>query len=44
MQKWPVEVFREIDYNYNNKVHVAVHVYKIIVIDTISLISLFKWL
>ena len=41
-QKWPVEVFREIDYNYDNKVHVAV--YKIIVINTISLISLVKWL
>ena len=40
-QKWPVEVFREIDYNYNSKVYVVV--YKIIVINTISLISLVKW-
>ena len=32
--------FFEIDYNYTNKVHV----YKIIVINTISLISLVKWL
>ena len=33
-------VFFEIDYNYINKVHV----YKIIVINTISLICLVKWL
>ena len=32
--------FFEIDYNYTNKVQV----YKIIVINTISLISLVKWL
>ena len=38
LQKWPVEVFREIDYNYNSKVYVVV--YKIIVINTFSLISL----
>ena len=38
--KWPVHVFLEIDYNYTNKVHA----YKIIVINTISLISLVKWL
>ena len=42
LQKWPVEVFHEIDYNYNNKVYVAV--YKIIVINTISLICPVKWL
>ena len=42
LQKWPVEVFHEIDYNYNSKVYVVV--YKIIVIKTISLISLVKWL
>ena len=35
-QKWPVDVFLEIDYNYINNIHV----YKIIVINTISLISL----
>ena len=35
-QKWPVDVFLEIDYNYTYNVHV----YKIIVINTISLISL----
>ena len=34
------DAFFEIDYNYTNKVHV----YKIIVINTISLISLVKWL
>ena len=34
------DVFFEIDYNYTNKLHV----YKIIVINTISLISLVKWL
>ena len=39
-QKWPVDVFVEIDFDYNNKVHV----YKIIVINTISLISIVKWL
>ena len=37
--KWP-DVFLEIDYNYTSKVHA----YKIIVINTISLISLVKWL
>ena len=42
LQKWPVEVFLETDYNYNSKVYVVV--YKIIVINTISLISLVKWL
>ena len=31
-----------IDYNYDNKVHVAV--YKIIIINTISLKSIVKWL
>ena len=35
-----LDVFFEIDYNYTNKLHV----YKIIVINTISLISLVKWL
>ena len=39
-QKWPFEVFCEIHYNHNNKVAV----YKIIVIDAISLIALVKWL
>ena len=39
-QKSPVDVFLEIDYNYTNNVHV----YKIIVINTISLISLVEWL
>ena len=39
-QKWPVDVFLEIYYNYTNNVHV----YKIIVINTISFISLVKWL
>ena len=39
-QKGPFDVFLKIYYDYNNKVHV----YKIIVIDTISLISLVKWL
>ena len=38
--KWPIDVFFEIDYNYTNKVHT----YEIIVINTISLISLVKWL
>ena len=38
--KWPVDVFFEIDYDYTNKVHA----YKIIVINTISLILLVKWL
>ena len=38
--KWPVDVFLEIDYNYTNKVHA----YKIIGINTISLISLVKWI
>ena len=42
IQKWLVEVFRKIDYNHNNKEHVTV--YEIIVINTISLISLVKWL
>ena len=37
---WPFDVFLEIYYDFNNKVHV----YKIIVINTISLISLVKWL
>ena len=37
--KWLVDVFFEIDYDYINKVHV----YKIIVINTISPISLVKW-
>ena len=36
--KWPVDVL--IPWNYTSKVHA----YKIIVIDTISLISLVKWL
>ena len=39
-QKWAFDVFLEIYYDYNNKVHV----YKIIVINTISLISFVKWL
>ena len=39
-QKWPVDIFLEIYYNYTNNVHV----YKIIVINTISFISLVKWL
>ena len=38
--KWPIDVFFEIDYNYTNKVHTC----KIIVINTIILISLVKWL
>ena len=37
--KWPIDVFLEIDYNYTKKVHV----YKIIVINTISLISLVEY-
>ena len=40
LQKWHVDVFVEIDCDYNNKVRV----YKIIVINNISLISLIKWL
>ena len=39
-QKWPVDVFLEIDYNYTNKVHV----YKIIVINIISLISFVSYI
>ena len=38
--KWPVDAFFEIDYNCINKAHV----YKIIVINAISLISLVNWL
>ena len=38
--KWPIDVFFEIDHIYTNKVHT----YKIIVINTIILISLVKWL
>ena len=39
-QEWPVDVFLDIDFDYDNKVHA----YKIIFINTISLISLVKWL
>ena len=39
-QKWPVDVFLEIDYNHTNKVHV----YNIIVINIISLISFVRYI
>ena len=39
-QKWPIDVFLEIDYNHTNKVHV----YNIIVVNIISLISFVSYI